>query len=55
MMSPETKIVLELDRQNGKNMGYVIDLAFENNLLVTKTDVEQTKSIPKPARKLINW
>jgi replicative DNA helicase len=54
-MSPETKIVLELDRQNGKNMGYVIDLAFENNLLVTKTDVEQTKSIPKPARKLINW
>jgi replicative DNA helicase len=35
-MSLDTKVVIELDRQNGKNMGYVLTLDFENNLLIDK-------------------
>ncbi len=46
-MSPETKIVLELDRQNGKNMGSIITLDFKNNLLVSQ-QYENTKQTPKP-------
>ena len=43
-MSSETKVVIELDRQNGKNMGYIVTLDFENNLLVSqKNDNTQPK------------
>lgn len=46
-MSEETKVVIELDRQNGKNMGYVIPLDFKDNLLVNKTYDNKPKEQPK--------
>ena len=49
-MSPETKVVIELDRQNGKNMGYVLKLDFRDNLLVDQKyePPKLTKPEPKP-------
>ena len=50
-MSPDTKIVLELDRQNGKHMGELTILDFENNLLVDKKYEDKPEPPkPKPAR-----
>jgi len=49
-MSDETKIVIELDRQNGKSMGMILKLDFENNLLVDqKNGTAPTKPI-KPKK-----
>ncbi len=43
-LSSETKICIELDRQNGKNMGIVVPLDFENNVLVAqKNEFERTE------------
>jgi replicative DNA helicase len=58
-MSPETKVVIELDRQNGKNMGYVLTLDFEDNLLkdkkheITKTD--STASVERAQENKSLW
>lgn len=47
-MSSETKVVLELDRQCGKNMGMIFKLDFENNLLIGKNYVPPKPEKPKP-------
>lgn len=53
-MSQETKIVIELDRQNGKNMGYIIKLDFKDNLLVSQTQTQNY--VPEPKKQQpINW
>jgi replicative DNA helicase len=54
-MSEQTKIVIELDRQNGKNMGYIVTLDFANNLLVPQQNVTTVSKAKKPERPSINW
>ena len=45
-MSEETKVAIELDRQNGKNMGIVVPLNFEDNILKAQLIYEAVKQEP---------
>jgi hypothetical protein len=35
-MSPYTKVVIELDRQNGRNMGVILEMEFIDGVLKPK-------------------
>jgi replicative DNA helicase len=49
-MSPETMVIIELDRQNGKNMGYMLKLDFKDNLLVSQTNEPKPIKKPEPTK-----
>lgn len=52
-MSDETKLVIELDRQNGSSMGMILPLKFEDNLLKPADAYENTSKV-KEAPKVGN-
>jgi len=45
-LSPDTKVVIELDRQNGSSMGLILTLAYKDGILTTKHD----EDTPKPQK-----